>query len=389
MDSIKRISFLLKKHQLNQLSAAEWEELNRWAMEDPANKMLLDEFAPSNDANLHSILQEKDQSQILMPSFESVLAKLPAEPKPIQYRLNKALFIAAASLILLLGTVILIHQQQHHQFAETLSSMSPKTTPGNYRALLRSDKGDVYELHDKDGITVKEGFLSFGNQKMNTNSLAKAEQLSLFVPKGGTYQIELEDGSKIWLNADSKLVFPSHFAAEQRKVYLEGEAYFEVSKDKNRPFIVVHKQQEITVLGTAFNLKAYPEDKAVYTTLYEGKVQVFDQHHATKVFLLPGEQSILTSNHDLEKRKANGQGAKAWREGVFSFQNTNFEEVIKQVARWYNVDVKFNGPIPIANFSGEVSRNVSFDIMLEFLKGSGINLQLDQGTLIINESMEK
>jgi len=386
MKEINRISFLLTKFKQGQLSPEEKTELLQWAEGDPAYLLLLEEFRPDAiSSDIASFLKErKYPSPISNVSFESIRAKINVDkPKASKYWSRVALVAAAIGLIFL-GSVITLQKYRSTEVSTLLSSMSPTAMPAGSRALLTSSSGQLFNLNETDGLSIDGHSLTFWNKDGETESIGREEQWTLIVPKGGAYQVKLDDGTLIKMNANSMLIFPAHFAMNERRVYLEGEAFFDVSKDKNRPFIVANKQQEIKVLGTEFNLKSYPGDLTAKTVLFEGHVQVKDLTTNSQIDLFPGEQTLTGGNiTQLAKEKANLGQAAAWRKGLFSFKSTPFVEVIKEVSRWYNVEVEFLGDVPRELFSGEVNRNVDFGIMLEFLKGSGINLEIKGNKLII------
>jgi len=386
MKEINRISFLLTKFKQGQLSPEEKTELLQWAEGDPAYLLLLEEFRPDAiSSDIASFLKErKYPSPISNVSFESIRAKINVDkPKSSKYWSQVALVAAAIGLIIL-GSVITLQKYRSTEVSTLLSSMSPTAMPAGSRALLTSSSGQLFNLNETDGLSIDGESLTFWNKDGETESIGREEQLTLIVPKGGAYQVKLDDGTLIKMNANSMLIFPAHFAMNERRVYLEGEAFFDVSKDKNRPFIVANKQQEIKVLGTEFNLKSYPDDLTAKTVLFEGHVQVKDLTTNSQIDLFPGEQTLTGGNIiQLAKEKANLGQAAAWRKGLFSFKSTPFVEVIKEVSRWYNVEVEFLGDVPRELFSGEVNRNVDFGVMFEFLKGSGINLEIKGNKLII------
>lgn len=386
MKEINRISFLLTKFKQGQLSPEEKTELLQWAEGDPAYLLLLEEFRPDAiSSDIASFVKErKYPSPISNVSFESIRAKINVDkPKSSKYWSQVALVAAAIGLIIL-GSVITLQKYRSTEVSTLLSSMSPTAMPAGSRALLTSSSGQLFNLNETDGLSIDGESLTFWNKDGETESIGREEQLTLIVPKGGAYQVKLDDGTLIKMNANSMLIFPAHFAMNERRVYLEGEAFFDVSKDKNRPFIVANKQQEIKVLGTEFNLKSYPDDLTAKTVLFEGHVQVKDLTTNSQIDLFPGEQTLTGGNIiQLAKEKANLGQAAAWRKGLFSFKSTPFVEVIKEVSRWYNVEVEFLGDVPRELFSGEVNRNVDFGVMFEFLKGSGINLEIKGNKLII------
>ncbi|MFA4869654.1 MAG: FecR domain-containing protein [Pedobacter sp.] len=190
-------------------------------------------------------------------------------------------------------------------------------------------------------------------------------------PKGGQYQLRLPDGSRVWLNAESKLIYPVSFAKRgRREVNLTGEAYFEISKDKKHPFIVKSADQEVAVLGTNFNLSSYPNETVTKTTLLEGVVQVANHSNKT-VVLKPGQQAVVDREHLLEiqvREVKDLEMAIAWKNGNFYFVNESLEGVMKKIARWYDLEVIFQGNAGEIRMGGVISRKVVLSQVLELLE---------------------
>lgn len=198
-------------------------------------------------------------------------------------------------------------------------------------------------------------------------------------PKGGQYQINLPDGSKVWLNAASKLRFPASFTGNERKVELSGEAYFEVAKiastagkgQKNAaiPFKVVSKNHVVEVLGTHFNINAYTDEPSIKTTLLEGSVKVLQPESNNSQLLKPGQQAKVAET--IQVVKTDTQKAIAWKNGVFEFKSQSIASIMRQISRWYDVEVLYQGDIAGETFSGSISRYASVTEVLEMLELTG------------------
>nr|WP_246581407.1 FecR family protein [Echinicola shivajiensis] len=198
----------------------------------------------------------------------------------------------------------------------------------------------------------------------------------LETPIGGRYQVELPDGTKVWLNAQSKLQFPDQFDERNRSVNLWGEAYFEVEKDSNRPFLVNTYRSDqmddpiiIKVLGTHFNVMAYPDEKAVNTTLVEGKVQV--KHLDQAVILSPGNQALSKNGESpIMVQKANIEVAVGWKNRMFVFEDEPLESIMRKIARWYDVKVEYGSDIRTKKFSGIISQDNEINSVIELLEST-------------------
>lgn len=199
-------------------------------------------------------------------------------------------------------------------------------------------------------------------------------------PRGGQYEFILSDGTKVWLNAASSIRFPVAFPKNERKVQVTGEAYFEVASNPNSPFFVETQGQTIQVLGTSFNVNAYDDEQSVRTTLLTGSVNVTAQGISKR--LQPGEQARY-ENGNLSIGVADVGNVIAWKNGYFSFKDDDMHSVMRQIARWYNIDVSYEGQIPDRNFSGEISRNVNLSQILEILTFKKIHYRISETTLTI------
>jgi transmembrane sensor len=228
------------------------------------------------------------------------------------------------------------------------------------------------QLAKEAGVIItktSDGKIVYQVQDNNTNEPNKINTLS--TANGETYQVDLPDGSKVWLNAASSLKYPASFAAASvRRVELRGEAYFEVAKDKTHPFRVVTDKQEVTVLGTHFNINAYADEVGVKTTLLEGSVQVA-AYNGNTVKIKPGEQAILKSN-DIKVAEADIEMVMAWKNGDFIFKGEDLETAMLRVARWYNVEVVYEpSATKSLELGGWVSRSRNISAVLKMMESTG------------------
>lgn len=267
--------------------------------------------------------------------------------------------------------------------------------PGNNKArLILADNSSIVLDSIGNGTVSMQGRVAVAKQKdgqLMYSAPSKIDEPALTasllyntiaIPRGGQYQLILADGSKVWLNAASSLRFPVAFAANERRVQLTGEGYFEVSKDADRPFIVQTQTADVRVLGTHFNVSAYP-DEAWKTTLLEGSVAV--KRNASQVFLRPGNQAIVKGmdDHIALVREADTDEAIAWKEGFFHFKDADVVSVMNQLSRWYDVDIVYKEPVQNKAFKGRITRNVRLSGLVKALKESGINCEIEQHKLIV------
>jgi transmembrane sensor len=259
--------------------------------------------------------------------------------------------------------------------------------PGDNEALLTLADGTKISLSaaatgavaKQAGIEIvktKDGQLIYNlNKTSGTTDESGANEYNIIsTPKGGQHQINLQDGTRIWLNAASSLKFLPDFAdLKERRVELIGEAYFEVSKDKKRPFRVVTLQngttQIVEVLGTHFNINNYEDENSTKTTLVEGSVRILTDANQPKV-LKPGQQSIL-KNNAIVIETVDTEDAIAWKNGNFIFNDENLESIMRKISRWYDVEVYYQDKLPQASFLGTFSRSKNLSTLLKSLESAG------------------
>ncbi|HEY8957419.1 FecR domain-containing protein [Chitinophaga sp.] len=228
------------------------------------------------------------------------------------------------------------------------------------------------------GQLVYEAGGTGGDETVAYNTLA--------TPRGGQYRLVLPDGSEAWLNALSSIKFPTTFTGKERKVSITGEVYFEITANERQPFqvAVANSNTRIDVLGTHFNISAYSDEPLIRTTLLQGKVRVSNEG---AVLLQPGQQAVLGSGagqHPVSLLKdADTEAAIAWMNGYFQFSQADIKTVMQQIARWYDVNVSYEGKIPERKFSGEISRASNLSEVLKGLSVSGINYRQEGRNIII------
>jgi len=226
---------------------------------------------------------------------------------------------------------------------------------------------------------LKEGSLSYD---AIGKDLSAVYHNTVSTPIGGQYQVTLADGTQVWLNALSTLKFPTSFQGSARTVELTGEAYFEVAANKDQPFHVHVNGMNVEVLGTHFNVNAYTDETSVRTTLLEGAVRLVKG--GSHILLAPGEQGQTSeaSGFTLIKN-ADTEQAVAWKNGYFSFEGADVHTIMRQISRWYNVDVQFEAPPADEHFHGKISRNVNVSEVLNVLAASGINFKIEGNKIIL------
>lgn len=262
--------------------------------------------------------------------------------------------------------------------------------PGENKATLTLANGAVIELNNaKLGVVdnkgnavvkkVKEGQLVY-----EAGQTAQSTQIAyntISTPRGGQYQVILPDGSKVCLDAASSLKFPTAFTGNERNVELTGQAYFEVSKNADKPFKVKVNNLEVRVLGTHFNVMAYNTEDFIKTTLLEGSVRLLSG--GVSSMLKPGQQGSLGRDGHINVAEVNTQEAVAWKNGFFEFNRDNIHNIMNQVTRWYNVDVTYEGKIPDDEFVGKIERNVKLSQLLHILQLSHVHFRVEGRNIIV------
>lgn len=204
---------------------------------------------------------------------------------------------------------------------------------------------------------------------------------TISTPKGGQYAVTLPDGSKVWLNSISSITFPTEFKGQERKVRITGEVYFEVAKNKDVPFVVESKCQDVRVLGTHFNINAYDDENKVRTTLLEGSVKVTAENNSRT--LMPGQQAEVVNHLIKVIDGSDTQAAVAWKNGNFVFDHADLPSLMRQLSRWYDVTIVYNGTIGQHEFVGQIKRSVNLSSVLKILAVSGIHFTVEGKNLYI------
>ena len=290
-------------------------------------------------------------------------------------------WLAGAAALLLMGVLFFWPEGQHnHDRQHQATSDSTPIVPGGNKALLTLADGRKIDLSTShDGIVVGKEITyvdgtSVLREPIHTES--GTQQLVLSTPKGGTYQLTLSDGTKVWLNSASTLTYPDHFTENERVVELQGEAYFEVTHAPGQtgsvgwPFRVMSKGQVAEVLGTTFNIAAYPDEAEVTTTLVDGAVQVVNQVSQKVNRLTPGTQSVIRGA-ETAISEVDVEHYTAWKNGYFAFADEHITDVMTVIARWYDIEVEYEGDMSHKYFGGTISRFEHFETLLKTIALTG------------------
>lgn len=284
--------------------------------------------------------------------------------------------VAAVFLIITGVAIIFLIEQPIQIIKESLPAVADRVKPGGPVATLTLADGRIIELGQAaNGILpsrgevkirkLKNGELVYENESAHSKTVAP-EQHTISIPRGGHYQVVLNDGTKVWLNAESTLTFPTVFSGSERRVELLGEAYFEIAHNKKMPFKVISRGQTVEVLGTHFNIASYSDEHLIKTTLLKGSIKVsLDKEGITRI-LKPGEQSQVGNTIDVVTVDANE--AITWKNGYFVFDNESIFSVMRKIGRWYDVEVNYEAGFADQNFWGSIPRSSDLSDVLRKLE---------------------
>ena len=372
-----RIARLIVRQIIEGADAPMDKELEEWLAESEDNQREYEDIR----RRLREDLRQKEES----------LA--PAAWKKTERRLPKrrtlrriAQWAAAACVIFAMGAGAFLWMQAEEELPATVS-MNTKS----YQAVLILGDGERVTLNDstRQFITEKAGTrISTEGNTVRYEAQEESETTemhTLLIPRGGEFHMELADGTQVWLNSESKLTYPARFMGGTREVAMEGEVCFQVAKNEAQPFIVRTGGMAVTVLGTVFNVDAYPDNGRIATTLVEGKVEI--QAGDEKQTLLPDQQAVLEKGKGIEVKKVYAEDYISWIGGVFHFTEASLEEIMQKLSRWYNFEFFFaNADVKDAHFTLNIRRyeNVS-DILSKIEKTGRAHFNINGRTVVVSE----
>lgn len=391
---------LIKKALLGEANEEERLVLEQRLSEYPELRKIYEELQDSEELKeAFSHYQDYSSEMAYTRFLQHIQQKDKAASGKIR-RMRTWWYAVAAMVVLAVG--ISFYAMNHYQPMDEADEQMVQINPGSQQATLTLPDGSKIDVQDKeidvvvDGVQVKykEGVLSYQptvttqqqqHEEANTNE-NPVQSNELVIPRGGENTVLLADGTTVHLNAGSKLTYPVRFAGRRRIVALEGEAYFEVEKDEEHPFVVQTRFGEITVLGTEFNVNAYNDADVCYTTLVQGKVNfaVSDQKAVT---LLPGEQAIASSR-GIEKRVVDLEEYIGWAKGVYVFNDRPLGEIMQTFERWYDIHVYYEDPaLRDLTYSGNLKRNNTINAFLDALEMTGdIYYKINGRNILIYEN---
>ncbi|MBI9057202.1 MAG: FecR domain-containing protein [Labilibaculum sp.] len=377
----KNISNLIASYIKGEITDIQKEELDIW-LENSKNKQLFDEIVTKE-----RILDKCNDYD----AFDMNKAWIQIDQK-ISKKTDYRKWLAYAAVILLplaIGFLVLNQVTEHEPM---LAEVKP-ITPGESNAVIYFSNGEIVNLQNDTSSVIRSeenllvernnNQLRINDDQLLASSVGKMNRI--VTPIGGEYEVVLPDGTKVYLNADSYLEFPSKFSEKERRVIAKGELYFDVASNKEWPFIVEAKGMNLKVLGTEFNVRAYSEESEIISTLVEGSVLVNNSLGENTV-LKPGYQAVISkANNSIKNIKANIEEAIAWKNGRFIFDNRRVEDIMYDLARWYDVKVFFaNASVKEKRFSVDVQRYGEVEEILKLIQGTGeANFTVNGNTITV------
>ncbi len=368
-DAIYKLSRIIARYLKGEAVSEELEILSAWLEASPEHANLLHYFSQ------HQFMESHRISEILCDKERAYLQFIRRKQQYLlrRRRLRIGLTGAAAAL-LLFGSFLFLWDRNSEPVAPVAS-----IPPGESRAVLTLVDGRKVILgrNRPDSLLKENGietdsmatYLAYSSDDVPEKEITYHQ---LDIPRKGEYQVILSDSTRVWLNSESRLRYPVVFRGKERRVWLEGEAYFEVKENKSSPFIVTMKNTSVKVLGTSFNIRAYVDEGAFMTTLVEGKVQL--SHEGVELLLSPSEQGVVDLNTNLLRKQFVDVGLyTSWKEGRFVFENQTLEEIMNTLQRWYDVKVFFESEkVKKATFIGNLERYSDFNKITEMLEMTGV-----------------
>lgn len=370
-EEVYRISRLIYNCIIGRITDDECEELKRWANANEKNKEVLARLLDNSflENEYRKIKVVKPERAMLDMQMRIKMQQTPEAGRTVRKTVVKYLVRTAAAILIIVGGYAVYNNMYKttHSTPEVATAGKPtEIKHGTTQAIMSFDNGKEIALGD--------------DEQENKNLIAQAEQyedicdVRLKTPRGGEFRITLEDGTEVWLNAETTLDYPETFADNERRVAVSGEAYFKVAKDAERPFLVETDGQVVRVYGTEFNVHSYKEDAAVSTTLVEGSIALSQaKGNGAELRLTPGRQARFDkASAATDVISVDTSVVTSWRSGMFVFEDQTLEQIMQTLARWYDFEYQFND-VQLAQtiFMGSVPRYGDFSEVLSILEKSG------------------
>lgn len=394
---------LLQLYSDGKSNAMEQEELMEFIRSAEYDHLVENYMDESWKINEVEVALTQHQSETILGNILGGGKRVSIKPRSrAMYR-----WMAAASILILVSSLVILNLSKNRQpateppLAQTKDIEAPKETraiitlaDGRKIYLDSAHNGILAQQNNVNVVRNEKGEIEY--QSLSTNH-SPLTYNTLYNPRGSkVISLTLNDGTKVWLNSESSLKYPTAFNANTREVEITGEAYFEVTRSviasgAKQSFIVRKGDLSVTVLGTHFNVNAYDDEDASRVTLIEGSVRVSSSQRAerrsnlpkTEIVLKPGQQVSAVDGQLSIVVSPDLDGVMAWKEGFFQFDHTDTKTMLRQLARWYDVEVRYEGPIPTRRFGGRINRQLSLSEVLNMLKSSGVNFRIEGKTIMV------
>lgn len=399
-----RINYLIDRYIARQLTEEERTELMH-LLSQPRHQGMLDALVErmKTEAGVPAMVGQQQTMRL----FQKIVsadklyavqglpeeAGIPALKTPVRRTSFRRNWWAAAAVLLLVGAATwFLYPRITEAGALAMATQRPDRQPGKTGAiltladgrqvLLDSLGGGVVAYQNGVAVVLENGQLAYETSGSNAT---ESVYNTMTTPKGRQFMLVLHDGTRVWLNSASSLRYPTSFTGSERTVSITGEAYFEVAKDAARPFrVTVNGKAEVEVIGTHFNINAYEDEGALRTTLLEGAVKMSPVAlPQSAVVLNPGQQAQLSHAQIKVVDDVDVSSVVAWKDGRFNFEGLPLTEVMKQLERWYDIDVEYEGAMPDVEFYGELSRSNTLAQILEAFKDAEIRCRLEGRKLVV------
>ena len=364
----------------------------REMLDRPEGLEALDPILRDNFAKAENNFASEKQTQQFLDTLNSKITVSESASSAKEVKLfNWKNWVAAASLLIAVGvgaTYVVNRELPTEPQTVTVVSQIKEISPAVSGAILTLSDGSEIVLDSLGNTQIaQQSNTTISNQSgqlvYKSNKGSSTVYNTLSTPKAQKYSLQLADGTKVWLNASSSIKFPTAFSGSTRQVSITGEAYFEVSPDKRRPFTVDVKGMQIEVLGTHFNVNSYSDEEVIRTTLLEGSVVINQNRKSKKLY--PGQQATVNSIGDINLEKnVNLSQVMSWKNGLFYFENSSLQEVMRELSRWYDVEVVYVNGIPDRNFEGEIQRNLKLSEVLRILELNKVKFKVEGRTVLIS-----
>ncbi|MFX1705864.1 FecR domain-containing protein [Chitinophaga sp. CC14] len=382
-----RWEYLLNRFYNQTAPPEEKAELMAALREGEPDEAILDELMARHTTDITLPAAAADEL------YQQILAQLPAATPPVKQMFARKWWWAAAAGLFLLGSTAYFLRDHSRPPAPQFAKKTD-VPPGTNKAVLTLADGTQVVLDSSGKQLIQQGNTAISQNagELKYDVKAAGSEVSynvLTTPRGGQFRLVLPDNSAVWLNAASSIRYPTAFTGKERLVTVTGEAYFEVAPMPGQPFRVsLPAGVSVEVLGTHFNVNAYTEESSIQTTLTDGRVQVVKG--SDKILLQPGQQAQANPRTAGVVIKSLTPAALsqviAWKNGIFDFEKMDLEEVLRQVSRWYDVEVIYKGPVPHRIFGGQLSRNLHLSDIVEVMRMMKVNVHIEEGKRLVVQS---